>query len=103
MKHTLEVRAPFFDTKIVDYAMKIDGSLKVKTEGHKVTTKYVLRQVAAKFLPDYIANRYKVPFSNGAGMNVGFNFRTQDGDVAKAVLNSNIGQFSVSNEQKQKL
>lgn len=86
MKHTLEVRAPFFDTDVVDYAMKLDPGLKVRKENHQVTVKYILRKVAEQFLPEYISYRYKVPFSNGAGMNVGFNFRAQDGDVAKAVL-----------------
>jgi len=89
MKHTLETRAPFFDTKVVDFAMKIDGKLKVKRENHQITTKYILRKVAEQFLPDYITWRYKVPFSNGAGMNVGFNFRSQDGDVAKQILLNN--------------
>jgi|GEM_PF-1190683 len=103
MKHTLELRAPFFDTKVVDYAMKINGSLKVKRKDHDVTTKYVIREVAAKFLPDYIAFRYKVPFSNGAGMNVGFNFRTQDGDVAKGVIASEFGNLTVSDEEKKEI
>ncbi len=103
MKHTLELRAPFFDTKVVDYAMKIDGSLKVNRKEHDVITKYVIRQVAAKFLPDYIAYRYKVPFSNGAGMNVGFNFRSQDGDVAKEVIASEFGNLTVSDEEKKEI
>ncbi|OGF22962.1 hypothetical protein A2Y83_05055 [Candidatus Falkowbacteria bacterium RBG_13_39_14] len=88
MKHTLETRAPFFDKKVVEFALQIDGKLKIKRENHEITTKYILRKVAEEFLPDYIAWRYKVPFANGAGMNVGFNFKTQDGDVAKAVLAS---------------
>lgn len=86
MKHTIEARIPLLDREVVDYAMRIDGGLKVKRENHQIITKYILRKVAANFLPDYIAWRYKVPFSNGAGMNVGSNFKSQDGDVAKAVL-----------------
>ncbi len=86
MKHTVEIRAPFFDKEVVDVALKISGELKVKKENHQVTTKYILRKTAASFLPDYIAWRYKVPFSNGAGMNVGNNFKSQDGDVAKIIL-----------------
>ncbi len=85
MKHTLEVRAPFFDTEVVDYALKIAGNLKIHRDNHRVTTKYILRAVASEFLPPEIAWRYKVPFSNGAGMNVGFNFRSEDGEVALAV------------------
>lgn len=86
MKHTIEIRSPFFDNAIVKTALQIDGSLKVQRVDHQVITKYILRKVAERFLPDYVAWRYKVPFSNGAGMNVGSNFKTQDGDVAKAVL-----------------
>lgn len=89
MKHTLETRAPFFDTQLVEFAMKIEGKLKIKKENHNITTKYILRKVAEQFLPDYITWRYKVPFANGAGMNVGFNFRSQDGDVAKKILERN--------------
>ncbi len=85
MKHTVEVRAPFFDRDVVDMAMGIDGSLKVKKEEHRITTKYILRKVAEGFLPGYIAWRYKIPFSNGAGMNVGNNFKSEDGDIAKIV------------------
>jgi asparagine synthase (glutamine-hydrolysing) len=103
MKHTLEARVPFLDTKVVDYAMRINGSLKINRKEHDVTTKYIIRQVATKFLPDYIAYRYKVPFSNGAGMNVGFNFRTQDGDVAKAVLESDFGKLIITEGEKKKM
>lgn len=84
MRHTLELRAPLFDTAVADYALQIHGKLKIRREGHRVTTKHILRRVAADFLPDHIAWRYKVPFSNGAGMNVGYSFRSEDGEVAKA-------------------
>ncbi len=59
-----------------------------------------MRKVAEEFLPGYIAWRYKVPFANGAGMNVGFNFKTQDGDVAKAVLSA--GTIKEDEEVKKK-
>ena len=86
MKHTVEIRLPFFDKEIVSTAFKVDGSLKIKKENHQITTKYIIRKLATNFLPEYVAWRYKVPFSNGAGMNVGNNFKAQDGDVAKIVL-----------------
>lgn len=100
MKHTLETRAPYFDTHVVEFAMQIDGKLKIKRENHQIITKYILRKVAEEFLPDYIAWRYKVPFANGAGMNVGFNFRSQDGDVAKAVLS--VGENKLDQKTKDK-
>lgn len=86
MRHTIEVRAPFFDGAIVETAMNTAGSLKVRRVDHQVTTKYIIRKLAERFIPGYIAWRYKVPFSNGAGMNVGNNYKAEDGDVAKIVL-----------------
>jgi asparagine synthase (glutamine-hydrolysing) len=79
MRFTIETRAPLLDTKLVQDAFMIPGNLKVKKENHRITTKYVLRKVAAGFLPDYIAWRYKMPFANGAGMNVGYNYKAGDG------------------------
>ena len=94
MKHTVEVRSPFFDNKIVETALKIDGSLKIKRQNHQIITKYVLRKLATNFLPDYIAYRYKMPMANGAGMNVGSNYKSEDGEVAKAVMNNSKTDLS---------
>jgi asparagine synthase (glutamine-hydrolysing) len=90
MKHTIEARVPLLDKEVVELALKIDGSLKIKKRNEQLITKYIFRKVAEKYLPDYIAWRYKMPFSNGAGMNVGNDFKLQDGDVAKAVLKKKI-------------
>jgi hypothetical protein len=38
--------------------------------------------VAAQFLPDYIAWRYKEPFANGAGMDVGYDYKKSDGEIS---------------------
>lgn len=96
MKHTIEIRSPFFDQEILKLAMRIDGGLKIKHIDHRVTTKYILRKVAESFLPGYIAWRYKVPFSNGAGMNVGSNFKVEDGDVAHIAASRAPGKIPKS-------
>jgi asparagine synthase (glutamine-hydrolysing) len=83
MRFTVEVRSPFLDTKLVETAFKIKGEYKVKRENHRVTTKYIFRKVASNFLPDYIAWRYKMPFANGAGMNVGYNYKSGDGALGE--------------------
>ena len=49
----------------------------------RVYTKYVLREVSRDFLPDYIADREKVPFANGAGLDVGNNFTLSDGVISR--------------------
>ena len=64
MRHTVEVRCPFFDQALVSAAMSIDGSLKVG-ESHGVKfTKFIFRKIAADYLPEYIAFREKAPFAN---------------------------------------
>ena len=82
MRFTVEVRCPFLDTEVIQTAFQIPGYLKIKRQEHRITTKYILRRVAEKFLPPYIVWRYKMPFANGAGMNVGYNFKSGDGDIA---------------------
>lgn len=82
MHFTVEVRSPFLDTAVVQTAFRIPGHLKIDAREHRITTKYILRKVAERFLPAEIAWRYKMPFANGAGMNVGYNFKSGDGDVA---------------------
>jgi asparagine synthetase B (glutamine-hydrolysing) len=86
MKHTLEIRSPFYDEKLVEFAMRINSKLKIKKNGKEIITKYILRKTALNYLPEYIAFRYKAPFSNGAGMNVGNDYKIQDGEVTKKVI-----------------
>jgi len=83
MRYTIEVRCPFFDKKIVDYALNIDGKLKIKKTDHRITVKSIFREVASDYLPKYIAFRYKAPFANGAGLNIGFNYKNEDGELAR--------------------
>ena len=56
MANAVELRVPYLDnTTLLEYSMAIDTSLKVK-EGVK---KYILRQVAKRYLPRHIAEREK--------------------------------------------
>ena len=79
MRHAVETRCPFFDTQIVKYAMSLPGSFKVGKYKGKDFTKMILRRIASKCLPKYIAYREKVPFANGAGMKIGMNYTKSDG------------------------
>lgn len=83
MRHTVEVRCPFFDQALVDAAMTIDGSLKIGEHQGKRFTKFSFRKIAAEYLPEWVAFREKAPFANGAGMNVGVNYRSGDGALGE--------------------
>src|SRR5438552_3721847 len=58
MAHSLEVRAPFLDWRLVELAASIPGSLKIRGR----CLKYVLRQVAARYVPPEILDRPKEGF-----------------------------------------
>lgn len=58
MARGLEVRAPLLDTRIVELAAAIPGSLKLKG----LTTKYLLKQAARRWLPAEIVDRPKKGF-----------------------------------------
>ncbi len=63
MYHTLEVRVPFLDKELVEYALEIPSELKVK-DG---ISKWILRECFRDELPDYILNRKKIVLSEGMG------------------------------------
>lgn len=59
MAHSLEVRAPFLDSELVEYAMGIDPAIK---RGN--TTKALLKNIARRYLPAEIIDRPKKGFSS---------------------------------------
>ena len=58
MAHSLEVRAPFLDWRLVELAASIPGALKIRGR----TLKYILGKVAARYVPSAILDRPKEGF-----------------------------------------
>jgi len=58
MAHSMEVRTPFLDFRLVELACSIPGSLKIR-DGK---LKYILRKVAARYVPREILDRPKEGF-----------------------------------------
>jgi asparagine synthase (glutamine-hydrolysing) len=58
MAASLELRPPFLDRKMMELAFSLPSSLKV----HRRTTKWLIKQVALRYLPGSIVNRRKVGF-----------------------------------------
>ena len=68
MRYAVEVREPFLDRELVEYALKIPPSYKVgKDMFGKLTTKLVLREAFKEILPSYIYQRDKRTLMDGAG------------------------------------
>ncbi|GAB3041622.1 asparagine synthase (glutamine-hydrolyzing) [Parafrigoribacterium mesophilum] len=58
MAASLELRPPFLDHRLVELAFRLPSELKVRGG----TTKWVLKEVARRYLPDEIVDRRKVGF-----------------------------------------
>ena len=68
VSHRLELQCPFAYLPLVDYALSIPISLKLRLTGNGVVRKYVLRRLAASWkLPESVVNRPKkaVQYSSG--------------------------------------
>lgn len=58
MAASLELRPPFLDRKMLEVAFSLPSRLKV----HNDTSKWLVKQVALRYLPESIVNRKKVGF-----------------------------------------
>jgi len=58
MAHSLEVRVPFLDYRLVDYSFSIQSKLKMKNG----VSKYLLKEICKKYLPAELVNRKKEGF-----------------------------------------
>jgi asparagine synthase (glutamine-hydrolysing) len=58
MAHSLELRSPFLDRRVAEFAMRIPAALKLK----RGRLKYVTREVARRYLPKSIVDRPKKGF-----------------------------------------
>jgi asparagine synthase (glutamine-hydrolysing) len=63
MLHALEARCPFLDADLVEFASDLPLSLKLRG----LTSKYVLRQVARRYLPRAVVQRTKQGFRSPIG------------------------------------
>lgn len=59
MAHSLEVRAPFLDYRIIEFAASLPSRFKISNSGKKI----ILRKTFSQFLPQSILNRRKQGFS----------------------------------------
>lgn len=62
MANSLELRVPFLDYRLVEWAAKAAPEVKVRRENGKYVSKWVLRQFAQKRLPEDILTRPKQGF-----------------------------------------
>lgn len=78
MAHSLEVRAPFVDYKMVEFAARLPASLKL----HNGRLKYILRQMSRRYLPREVVRRRK----QGFGFPLGIWMRTELAELLRNLL-----------------
>jgi asparagine synthase (glutamine-hydrolysing) len=59
MASSLELRPPFLDARLVDLAFRLPSSVKLRRR----TTKWVVKEVARRYLPNEVVDRKKVGFT----------------------------------------
>lgn len=62
-----DARAPWFDSKIVEFAFEVPIDMKLKTVDGKIVEKWIARETFKAILPPEITWRKKAKFSNGVG------------------------------------
>ncbi len=67
MGFKLEVRVPFLDTELVEFALSLPINLKINQINNKKTTKFILREAFKSDIPNYIYERKKMTLMKGAG------------------------------------
>ena len=63
MAHSLETRSPFLDYRLFEYMFTVPGHLKLREK----ETKYILKKLAKKYLPDDLIYRKKQMFTVPVG------------------------------------
>jgi len=66
MSNSVNYRMPFLDIKVVDFSQKVPMNWKIY--GEKQIEKFILREAFREMLPEKIANREKLRFAMGTGM-----------------------------------
>lgn len=63
----IDIKQPYLDRKFVEFAVKIDPELKIRTIDGKKWGKWILRKTFEDVLPNEIIWREKVPLESGSG------------------------------------
>lgn len=66
MAHSVQYRTPFLDSRVIAFSRKIPVDYKIY--GERQTEKWIVREACRDLLPDAIADRRKLRFAAGAGV-----------------------------------
>jgi len=87
MAVSLEARVPFLDRDLVEYALNLPSTVKIRRQGDRLIEKWILRQAFDGILPDELLWREKLPFDQGSGARALIDYadeRVSDEEFAEA-------------------
>jgi asparagine synthase (glutamine-hydrolysing) len=64
----LEVKQPYLDENVIDFALTVPGEFKIREEAGQVWGKWILRKAFEPFLPTEFIWQEKRPLEKGSGM-----------------------------------
>lgn len=99
MRHQVETREPFLDPTVVKYALNLDAGVLVRDVGGLPVGKMPLRELYDLYpdeLPTFIRDRTKIPFGEGAGLDV-----SPQGSVWKARFEEAISDRDLAEGQQE--
>jgi asparagine synthase (glutamine-hydrolysing) len=89
MAHSLELRVPFLDHRLVEFVATIPYDLKL----HGLTTKYILRKALGRLLPEYVFHKPKRGFTFPMGLWLNRDWRDLVGDTLSEEAVQRRGYF----------
>jgi asparagine synthase (glutamine-hydrolysing) len=92
MANSVEVRVPFLDRDVVEYASRIQPADKLRG----LTTKYVLKRAVTRLLPNEIIHRRKTGFMMPVSVWLNQNMRETIEDICSATAVAETGLFDAS-------
>ena len=99
MFHNLEVRSPFLNHKIIEFASSIPNNFKIKNKIFSKIRKFILKRNLEKFLPSSIVNAKKLGFGYDFDYTI-MNFLdlNKNQNLKKLIKNGEYRSESIFNE-----
>lgn len=96
MANSLEVRSPFLDFRVVEFGLSLPNRFKIQNG----ESKFILREIARKYVPAKLVNRPKMGFAIPRGRWLREELRTMVWDVLLDESSRNRGWYQQENLKK---
>ncbi len=96
MAHSIEIRAPYLDDKIVDFAASLPVNQKVKSLFTSKYNKYIIKKSFSRILPKTVLYREKIGFGESIPINDWCKNEWKD-YISRMIFNGSISKMGIFN------